>query len=73
VAEAATAPPPAPQQAPTGAPPVSVLGARVGGPAVDRLPTTGTDTRPTVLLGLSSLAVGAAFLLTARTVRRPAR
>jgi hypothetical protein len=54
------------------APPVSVLSAQVTVPGggTTRLPTTGASTRPTLVLGLSAIAVGAAFLLTARTSRR---
>lgn len=72
-----SAPSVAPATTPTSrvasAPPVSVLSAQVGGPSISRLPTTGADTRPTVVLGLSSIAVGAAFLLSARTARAAGR
>lgn len=51
---------------PSSPPPVSVLGRQVGDPSLQRLPTTGGDTRSTALFGLCSIAVGAAFLLTSR-------
>lgn len=56
-----------------GAPPVSVLSAQVTTPSLTRLPTTGGQTRSTLVLGLSSIAVGLAFLLSARTARAVGR